>query len=512
MGRRPSILYPDSYLDRAEEATAPPCFADLGLDLVVAAVTAGRDDDRLTPLFHRPLRDPDAVEYRQEVFADLEVPEIFRAVAEFAQRRLVAQFRYRTTQLREDDGGPQHFHRARLLLNAVDDYCAALIELEAALRAAGVGSRGLAAVRDYLAATIDSEPFRDMHRQTVDLERRLDEVRYLVAIDADRITVAHDDDGADYGAALTATFARFRGRTTAPARRSNQDAYLATGVLDLVARLYPDLFAALDAFCARRLDYLDPVIAHVDRDIHFYLAYLAHIRPLRDAGLSFCRATVSATDKDERILDTFDLALAHRLHAGGIPVVVNDITTTGRERILVVTGPNNGGKTTLARAFGQVHWLARLGCPVPGTTARLLLCDRIVTHFPRADDAATVTGRLQAELDRLHTDLESSTPATVIILNEIFESTTAADALDLGRRVLAIVTALDALCMCVTFLDELARPDDRTVSMVATVDPDDPAVRTHRIVRRPADGHAYAAAIADKYGLGFDHLVRVLTR
>ncbi len=138
-------------------------------------------------------------------------------------------------------------------------------------------------------------------------------------------------------------------------------------ILDLVARLFPAPFARLAEYRSRHDGFVDPTVARCEREVQFYLAYLEHIAPLKAAGLSFSYPRVSARSKEIAATATFDLALAAKLVAKNAPVVCNDFHLSGPERVLVVSGPNNGGKTTFARTFGQLHYLAGLGLPVPGT-------------------------------------------------------------------------------------------------------------------------------------------------
>jgi hypothetical protein len=499
-----SILFPPSRRpEAAETRDAPECFHDLNLDRIVGDVVAEWQEYDLAPFFHSGPLALDVILYRNEVMRDLDGAPVLSEVETFSGRMRAMRQRLRTAA-----GLDYRYERERWFLDAVREYCEGVEALAAALSSLDPRSRGMTALRRYLETYVTSPTFRELTGSVAALLRDLRSIRYRLLINGATITVLPRGDEEDYTESLDATFGRFRQDTPAPHRVSAPMPgllnHIEAQVLDGVAGLYRDVFAALDAFAARHASFADATLTRFDREVQFFVAYRAYIDRLRHGRLQFCYATLSTASKAESATDAFDLALAAKIGARG--VVTNGFALHGLERLLVVTGPNQGGKTTFARMYGQMHYLAGLGLPIPGAHARLFLADRVFTHFGREESVESLQGRLQTDLVRIRAILDQATSASVVILNEIFASTTLEDALFLSRKIMAGLSRREMLGVVVTFLDELASFDAATVSLVATVDPDDPAARTFRVERRPAEGFARALAIAAKHRVTYDQL------
>ncbi len=452
---RHSILYQLPYnpelLDFLPE---PTCFPDLLLNQVTDTITKGREDYQLLPFYYDHLTSKDDVAFRHEVWRDLDSKSVMTGLQLFTGEM-------RDVRLRNSWAAKTQYvqHRRGIHLDAVTRYCEAVKRLSSTLESSEISSRALIDIRRVVSKYASSPEFEKLVSESQALTAKLSEVRYSLNIRGPHVRVLRYEGEADYGAEIEEAFERFQQGSVADYRLKFSDwpdmNHVQAQIADRVALLFRDVFSELQSFCERTSTFVDGTVSSFNREIQFYFAYLEYIGPLKARKLSFCLPGVHES-KAIFATGTFDIALAAKLATERTSVITNDFGLEEVERIIVISGPNQGGKTTFSRTFGQLHFLASLGCPVPGDTASLALFDELFTHFGKEEDPTFQSGKLEDDLLRIQDVLKRATSKSVIIMNEIFASTTTQDAVVLGTKVLEKIIELDALCVVVTFIDELS--------------------------------------------------------
>lgn len=505
-----SVLFPTKeQCEQPRQTQIPTCFKDLNLDQIFAPILKAKKEFELEGFLYSSQTNTAVISYRQDVTRELEDDTLRTLLVNFSKtvyslEKYMMEIR---TELSSKDSWSNNYLTRGRMLDYADRYCCAVSELREGLTGITLHSEGLRGFAEYLNDYCSSKAFTDLREHVKKLRDEFSTIQYCMLIKNGTIRVRKYEGQADHSQQILACFEKFRQGDVNDYRKKLSEEPSAThveaAVLRMLSGLYKDIFDDLDSFCAEYFHFDDEVISRFSQEIQFYLSWLDFILPLRKAGLPFCYPRMCSSAEHLYDLNGFDLALASFVHGD---TVVNDFDLTAPERIIVVTGPNQGGKTTFARAFGQIHWLASLGLCVPGREAALFLFDHILTHFGREEDLSTLNGKLQDDLVRLHELLNAATDKSIIIVNEIFASTTLSDALVLGNHMMDAFTALGAPAVVITFLDELAAHGPETVSMMSTVKGDDPTQRTFKIIRKPPDGLAYAMQIAGKHCLTYEQL------
>ena len=182
------------------------------------------------------------------------------------------------------------------------------------------------------------------------------------------------------------------------------------------------------------------------------------------------------------------------------PFVPNDLVLTGDRRMLVVTGPNMGGKSTYMRQTALIVILAHGGSFVPAESCRLGPIDRIFTRIGAADDLAGGRSTFMVEMTEAATILNNATPESLVLLDEIGRGTSTFDGLALAWACAArLAGGIRALTLFATHYMELtALPRDHDcVSNVHldAVEHGDRIVFLHSVQEGPAN-RSYGLQVA----------------
>ena len=301
----------------------------------------------------------------------------------------------------------------------------------------------------------------------------------------------------------------------------------------LMVPLFHDIAKVLDTVCqpiARALRQYNALhssfLATLHGDLAFYLAAMRLMERLRSRGLPVCRPDiVPMTERVCALHEAYNLNLAlHQMaQAHGIaPIVTNDVSMDDDGRICILTGPNQGGKTTYTQMVGLCQLLGQTGIWVPAAQARLSPVDNIYTHYPVEEHLAKGTGRFGDEAQRLSQIFARGTRHSLLLLNESLASTNPGESLYIAQDLVRILRRLGVRAIFATHLHELAADVDalnastigesRIVSLVAsrTEAGDDGPRRSYKIAPGPPLGRSYAREIAAQYGISYDQLTALL--
>jgi hypothetical protein len=172
----------------------------------------------------------------------------------------------------------------------------------------------------------------------------------------------------------------------------------------------------------------------------------------------------------------YDASLALSLDDGR--AVGNDLNADGRQ-LIMITGANQGGKSTFLRSLGQAHLMMQAGMFVPASSFAASVSTGVFTHFKREEDVTMEMGKLDEELDRMSVIADQITPGCLLLCNESFASTHEREGSEIARQVIRALTEDGIRIIFVTHLYDLA---ERYYTQ------HDPATLFLRAERQP-DGH-----------------------
>ena len=260
-----------------------------------------------------------------------------------------------------------------------------------------------------------------------------------------------------------------------------------------------------------------------ESQMSFYIGAKRIIDAVRARGLEMCRPKY--LKMDERRLDAkgvFDLSFYTQMVSSDPmgtlkdKIITNDCKMDDDGRFFVLTGANNGGKTTYTRAIGIIQVMAQAGIYVPCTSCEISPVDFIYTHFPKEEEVGLNTSRFTQECKQFKVTVDNATRYSMLLLNESIQSTTPTECVFIATELTKIFRCIGVRGVYATHLLELAKNldklnaevegDTKLVSIVTTVDTTADNKRLYRIVRSAPQEFGYAQTIYKKFGVSFEEV------
>jgi hypothetical protein len=455
---KPRLMFADREFDPGQPRPAHQQLLrdDLDLDTLVAAMADGDEfvADVVSGALLSGLTDCAAIVYRQQVLRDcLAHPDLIREIYRLAVDAVVAERRILRGLFSRHPEGVLHDS-----LQTMQVFIPVLARLHELARGHAEVPRSPALARLFatLIEQLDDNYLDQLREHTQRLE-----FRHGVTISAG---LGPGNLGAHYTLVPPATRPGWLRRVggARPPRYSftipDRDESGAQAVAELRDRGIDQAANAL----AQAADHIRDFVVALRTELGFYIGCLNLQQRLAGIGTPACWPTAKPSEQPAwTARDLYDICLA--LHIGA-PVVGNDIHADNHP-LVVITGANRGGKSTLLRSVGLAQLMLQAGMYTPATALRAAVSTGIYTHFKREEDATMESGKLDEELRRMSALADTLQPNALLLLNESFAATNEREGSHIARHVIDALIDSDMRVFTVTHLFDLAdglyrdRPD-----------------------------------------------------
>jgi len=203
---------------------------------------------------------------------------------------------------------------------------------------------------------------------------------------------------------------------------------------------------------AQSVDHIVAFLTALRTELSFYVGCLNLCEAL-EAGLGpFCVPQITTKDDQLACTGLYDVCLALRT---GQPPVGNDFDADGKP-LVVITGANQGGKSTLLRAIGQSQLMMQCGMIVAASSYRSTACPALFTHFKREEDTTMTSGKLDEEMSRMSDIVSKLRAGAMVLFNESFAATNEREGSSIARAILRALMETQVRGVFVTHMYALA--------------------------------------------------------
>jgi hypothetical protein len=426
---RPGLLFADRDLDvDSLPVPDPSLVADLGLERLYAAMSQGDRflDELVRRVLPAPLGSVEGIRYRQAALADaLAAPEVVRELYAIAVDAIEAERKVWGASMRN----------AELVLDRAVKVIGLFLESFRAIRrveaehAGAFSSPAFVGFFERVASQLDDTWLAEAEDHVQRLRTRTLQVSaQLGAGNRGTGYVLHRRPTVPQG---------WRGRLGLEERRMTVEVLLKDQhSMNMISELRATAIAPTAGAVRESEAWMLAFFRVLRAELGFLIGCLNLHEAFRALDAGVCMPDPVADGEPAfSASGLYDPGL--RLSISG-PVVGNDLVAD-RARLVVITGANGGGKSTILRAVGLARVMMQAGMFVTADRLRASLRSNVVTHFTREEDATLQGGKLHEELARLARVVDACTPTSLVLLNESLSSTNEREGAEIARQV---VTAL----------------------------------------------------------------------